>query len=175
MRKSYECGNYADAGNQKREGMMDRLKGVVRGWGLGLALCLALGPSALSQPAPVGPPNAIICNLGAQATVATATTTSLVAAKTGGVGGVGQSIYICGWHVTSTQSTSTTFQLEYGTQGGPCGTPTAITPAFSVTSTAPSADHIDYATLIAPAGTQLCVVTTGTTVGQAILVYYAQF
>jgi hypothetical protein len=117
----------------------------------------------------VGPGQQILCPQEAMATVATATTTSLVN------GDPSKLIVVCGWHVTSTQSASTTFQLIYGTQGGPCSSPTNITPPFSVTSTAPSSDHIDYATFTIPKGAQLCVVTTGATVGQAILVYYSQF
>jgi hypothetical protein len=133
-----------------------------------ILLYFGLATAALAQ-ATGGPPNQILCNKVAQVTVSSATTTSLVA------GVAGKSIFICGWHVTSTQATSTTFQLEYGTQGGPCSSPTVLTPAFSVTSTAPSADHVDYATMQAPVGTQLCTVSTGGTVGQAVLVYYSQF
>ena len=135
-----------------------------------LVLLLALlwaGP-ALPQ-TPIGPPNQILCNKAAIATVVTATTTSLVA------GVAGQNIFICGWHVTSNQSASTTFQFVSGTQGGPCGSPVNVTPAFNVTSTAPSSDHIDYAQLQLAAAAQLCVVTVGATVGQAILVWFNQF
>ena len=117
----------------------------------------------------VGPTNQIICDKQASVSPATATTTSVV------TGVATKSIYMCGWHVTSTQSGSTTFQFEYGTQGGPCTSPTTLTPAFSVTSTAPSGDHISIASFSVPAGAQLCVVTTGATVAQAIIVYYAQF
>lgn len=134
-------------------------------FGLGLTLLLIVG--ALAQPSQVGPPNAILCNKVAQASPVTATTTSLI------TGNAGHTYAICGWHVTSTQSTSTTFQFEYGTQGGPCTTPTTLTPAFSVTSTAPSGDHQQTAFMQAPVGTQVCVVTTGATVAQAITLYYA--
>lgn len=136
---------------------------------LGLGLALSLIAGALAQPSQVGPPNAIVCNQWASASPASATTTSVKA------GVAGQKIFICGWHVTSTQSGSTTFQLEYGTQGGPCTSPTTITPAFSVTSTAPSGDHQSFASIDIPAGAQLCVVTTGATVAQAIVVFLAQF
>ena len=137
---------------------------------LGLAL-FALIPSALQAQAPiVGPGQFVMCPKSVQAAIVTATTTQVVAPVTG------QSVYICGWHVTSTQSTSTTFQFEYGS-GATCGTNTVVlSPAFSVTSTAPSADHQTYA--IGPnsaAGSGLCVITTGATVGQAIMIYYSQF
>ena len=136
---------------------------------LGLALYAPI-PSAFAQGTVVGPGNLILCVAGAQATIATATTTSLIN------GVAGKVITICGWHVTSSQSASSTFQFIYGTQGGPCGgSPVNLTPAFSVTSTAPSADHIDYATLQVPAGQQLCVVTVGSTIAQGVLVYYSQF
>lgn len=139
-------------------------------------LLIALGVVALSLIAgahaqsPLGPPNQILCNKQAIANVATATTTSLVN------GVAGQNIFVCGWHVTSTQSTANTFTFESGTQGGPCGSPVAMTPNFVVTSTAPSSDHVDYAQMqVLPSGAQLCVVTTGATVGTAVLVWYNQF
>jgi hypothetical protein len=133
-----------------------------------LAFCalLALGPSCPKAQV-VGPNNNIQCSQYAQFTVAVAGTSSLV-------NGVAQKIiYICGWHVTSTGTS--TFQLEYGTQGGPCTSPTTITPALNVNSTAPTADHIDYASLNIPAGAQLCLVAAGTTVQLAGVVYYGQY
>ncbi len=145
---------------------------------LTLTLLLSLSLSLLAW-APshaenvVGPTNAILCSKTASATPTSATTTALVS------GVAGQSIYICGWHVTSILNTTSTFQFEYGTQGGPCGNSpiptTVITPAFNVTSTAPSADHITYAVLQVPAGAQLCIVTGSGTTGDAVLVYYSQF
>ncbi len=139
---------------------------------LALSLCLLLfavaGAQAQGGPT-VGPTNAPLCNKIATAAPASATTTSLIA------GVANQVINLCGWHVTSNQSTVTTFQIEYGTQGGPCTSPTTITPAFSVTSTAPSGDHQQSAVYTVPAGAQVCVVTTGTTVGQQIILYYSQF
>jgi hypothetical protein len=118
----------------------------------------------------VGPTNQIICNKTVALTIASATTTSAIA------GVAGQSIFICGWHVTTTQAaTFPTFQFEYGTQGGPCTTPTAVTPAFGVTNTAPSADHVSIATIQTPAGTQFCVVSGATTTNLAIELYYSQF
>ncbi len=130
-------------------------------------LVLALFPARAENT--VGPSNLIICNKTAFASPAAAGTTSIAS------GIAGQPIHVCGWEVTSTQSGSTTFQFEYGTQGGPCTTPTVITPAFNITSTAPSVDRQQYATISLPAGAQLCVVSTGTTVGQAVMVWYAQF
>jgi hypothetical protein len=115
----------------------------------------------------VGPTNFILCNKTAFASPASATTTSLLA------GVAGTTVNICGWHVTSNQSTSTTFQFEYGTQGGPCTSPTTFTPAFSVTSTAPSADRQQFAYISVPVGAQVCVVTTGSTVGQAVMIWYS--
>jgi hypothetical protein len=135
---------------------------------LGLLLALTLlGTHSHAQQ--VGPPNLIVCNQTAQASPVAAGTVSLVD------GVANQRIYICGWHATSTQSTSTTFQFIAGTQGGPCGTPTNLTPAFSVTSTEPSSDRTDYAQIQTPIDQQVCVVSTGATVGQAVSIYYAQF
>jgi hypothetical protein len=133
---------------------------------IGFALACA---GAQAQPANVGPPNAIQCNQVAVANVVSATTTSLVA------GVANQRVFVCGWHVTSTQSAANTFTIEYGTQGGPCTSPTVLTPNFVVTSTAPSADHQTFASFQTPTGAQLCVLTTGTTVGTAVFVYFAQF
>src|SRR5882724_2808536 len=100
------------------------------------ALLLLLCVSAAQAENTVGPTAQVICNKFVQTTISSSTTTSLVA------GVAGQSIFICGWHVTTTQTaTFPTFQFEYGTQGGPCTTPTPVTPAFGVTNTAPSSDH----------------------------------
>jgi len=145
----------------------------MRKFGLVLSFIASLGLGfwawSPSHAQNVGPTNQIACNKLASVAVASATTTSLVA------GVAGQSVNICGWHATSTISTTSTFQLEYGTQGGPCTTPTTLTAAFNVTSTAPSSDHIEYASMTVPAGAQLCVITTGASVGLALTVYYSQF
>lgn len=119
--------------------------------------------------AQIGPPNQIQCNLYGQVSAAAAGTSSVVA------GVAGTRINICGWHVTTSQTAATdTFQFEYGTQGGPCTTPTVITPALNVSNTAPSADHIDFAGFSLPAGAQLCVVAAGATVTLAGVVFYSQ-
>ena len=132
-------------------------------------LLLALLPRGADAQGTMGPPNPIQCNQQAIANIATATTTALVS------GVAGKSIYICGWHVTSTQSAANTFSFVSGIQGGPCGSPASLTPTFAVTSTAPSSDHVDYSHLQVPVGAQLCVVTTGATVGTAVLVWFNQF
>ena len=149
----------------------------MRKLGLVLSLIAMLGlgpPAALGQGGLIGPGNAVLCNQLSQAGISSATTTLLL------TGVLGKTIVICGWHVTSNQSTVSTFQLQYGT-GATCGTGTInLTPAFSVTSTAPATDHTDFAVLSMPmltAGTpwNLCVVTTGTTVGLQVGVWTAQF
>ena len=133
---------------------------------LGLLLTAVLPFSARAEQV-AGPTNQILCNRTAQASPATATTTLVI------TGSTGQTVNICGWHVTSTQATSTTFQFEYGT-GATCGTGTnTITPAFNVTSTAPSADRQAVAYITLPIANSLCVVSTGTTVGLAIMVWYS--
>src|SRR5215469_40042 len=103
-----------------------------------LALCSSSMPQGGSV---VGPMNQISCNKSAIANVASATTASVVA------GVAGQTISICGWHVTSTQSASNPFKLVSGTQGGPCTSPADLTANFSITSTAPSAQMNSYANL----------------------------
>ena len=134
-----------------------------------LALAFSFFGTARAQGPVVGPGNIIICTGIATASASSATTTSIVS------GVAGKSIYVCGWHVTSILATTATFQFEYGTQGGPCTTPTVITPAMNVTSTAPSADHIDYAAWQVPAGQQLCVVTGTGTTGTTVVLFYNQF
>src|SRR5215475_4902923 len=134
---------------------------------LALSLIALLALCGIAQ-AQVGPPNPILCNKTAFASPSTATTTSMV------TGVAGQTIQICGWHVTSIVATQNTFQFEWGTQGGPCTTPTTFTPAFGVINSAPSVDHIEFASVSLPAGAQLCVVTTAATALQ-VLVWYSQF
>jgi len=137
-----------------------------------LLLCLLALAFAAPASAQVGPPNQILCNKQGFATVSTNTTTSLV------TGVAGQTVFICGWHVTSTQPSGNVnaFQFVNGTQGGPCGTPVNMTPSFTVANTAPSADHIDFAQMSTPVGAQLCVVSSGTTTTDLrIMVWYSQF
>jgi hypothetical protein len=138
---------------------------------VGLGLLLGLCAPALAQ-GQLGPANQIICNQLAQATL-TGTganvTTALVSAISG------QSINICGWHVTESGTTQGTFQLEYGTQGGPCTTPTTMTPGFAVNNTAPATDHTDFSVLSTPRGVQLCVVTSGASTSTLeIGIWYSQ-
>jgi hypothetical protein len=127
------------------------------------------GPQARAQGAIVGPAQGVFCNTLANATVVAATTTLLQA------GVAGKVMSICGWHVTSAQSAVTAFQFIYGT-GATCGTGTVnVTPAFSVTSTAPATDHVDYASITIPQGNSLCVVTAGSTVGMQVGVWVSQY
>ena len=137
---------------------------------LSLLALLALCGTAQAQ---VGPPNQVLCNQTAFVSPSTATTTAMISAV------AGKTIFICGWHVTSTVATQNTFQFEAGTQGGPCTSPTAFTPAFGVINSAPSVDHIEFATLsfASPVGgtqQQICVVTTAATALQ-ILVWFGQY
>ena len=134
---------------------------------LALALSLLPSASALSQGPIVGPGQPILC-------------TKIVAIPAGGpttitqqVAGVaGQSISVCGWHVTNTAATGT-FAFSAGT-GSNCGTGTINAfPAQNVNSTAPSADHIDYAVITLPAGNALCTTFSVATI--AGIIYYTQF
>lgn len=127
-----------------------------------LALLLACAPARAQQ---FGPPNTILCNKSA-----TFTGTGAAAIVIAGVGG--QVVNVCGWHITNTAATGT-FSISTGS-GAACGTGTvAITPTLSVTSTAPSADHIDYATFNAVVGAGVCVNATVTTVTGVL--WYSQF
>jgi hypothetical protein len=88
----------------------------------------------------------------------------------------GQSIHLCGWHVTNTGATGT-FSISQGS-GSNCGTGTAvvITPQ-NVTSTAPSADHQQYAytslTPVSGVAQALCITPSVATI--AATIFYAQF
>lgn len=122
-----------------------------------LLLAFLLAPSlALAQ---VGPPNQIQCNQFVPFT-GTGAEAQILAPATG------KTTVVCGWHVTSTSSTTTTFQLFAGS-GTNCGTnPVTITPALNVTLTAPSADHIDYASLsFASPNNAICVNAPATVTG----------
>lgn len=133
---------------------------------LALGLCLTLGSSALSQGPIVGPGNLLICTKIAPMPAGTTGLQQIVA------GVAGQSISVCGWHITNTAATGT-FAFSTGT-GSNCGTNTVTPiPAQNVNSTAPSADHIDYVTLTLPAGNALCVNFSVATI--AGIVYYTQF
>lgn len=113
-----------------------------------LALVLAIWLTQSSR-AQVGPPNTIQCNQFVNFTGSGSAATILA-------GATGKIIVICGWHVTSTSNTTTTFQLSSGSAAN-CSGGTNITPALNVTITAPSADHVDFASLSLPAGQNLCV------------------
>lgn len=137
---------------------------------LRLSICLlaalslslwAWAPIAKAQG--IGPAVTIYCNKTAQLTGAAAITQMVPAVA-------GQTITICGWHVTNTAATGT-FQFTYGT-GAACVTGNnPITPVFSVSNTAPSSDHTDYGHLPVPPGNGVCVTPSAVTV--AILLYYA--
>lgn len=145
------------------------------GVSLGLLAVLGMGLLAHAQ-TPIGPSNTILCNQMAS-TVQTGTGSNVTTSIINGV--AGKIVVICGWHVTESGTTAGTFQLAYGTQGGPCGAPLGpvnLTPAFSVSSTAPATDHVDWASLSIPSGAQLCVVTGGAaTSTMQIGVWTAQF
>jgi hypothetical protein len=136
-----------------------------------LLVALTSASPASAQGTIIGPGQQVLCIKVAAINAVSATTTQLINNTS-----TTQSIFICGWHVTSILSTSTTFQFTQGT-GGTCagGTSSIISPPLNVTSTAPSADHIDYATVSLLPGNSLCVVTGTGTTGTGVLVYYNQF
>jgi hypothetical protein len=114
----------------------------------------------------IGSLNAIQCNKIASVAPSSATTTSVVA------GVAGTSIHICGYQITSSVASGSTAQLEYGTQGGPCTTPTTISGALNLSTTS-IINRSQYAFTSIPAGSQVCVVTTGGSVGVTYDLYYA--
>jgi hypothetical protein len=138
-----------------------------------LGLCLTLGSSALSQGTVIGPGNPILCGqqIPTQVPIGVSGSTKIIS------GALNKTIAICGWHVTNSAAAGT-FQLTYGT-GTNCGTGTVnLTPAFTVTSTAPATDHIDYAVMSIPlvvSGTpfDLCINPSVATI--AAIIWAVQF
>jgi hypothetical protein len=138
---------------------------------LSLLAALGLGPWAwIPGHAQVGPANNILCNKVAYASPSTITTTSLIAAVTG------QVIVICGWHVTSSVTTDNSFSIIRGTQvTNPCDTgAVTLVGALHLINSAPSVDHIEFASISTPVSQQVCVTTTAATALQIVL-WYAQF
>lgn len=130
-----------------------------------LALWLGLlSTGALAQA--VGPTNTILCNQKATLAVGPTGLTQMVAAVTG------QTINVCGWHVTNTGATGT-FLFASGTASN-CGSNTVTQiPATNVTNTAPSSDHIEFASWSAPLSTALCVNPSVATI--SVVVWFSQF
>lgn len=127
---------------------------------------------ALFEPPPpaeaqVGTITTIRCNGVAIQAASTASLATLVA------GVAGKTIHLCGWHVTSSAGTASTFTLSSGTGTNCASTNVAITPAFNVTSTAPSADHNEAAWTSLAIGNNLCIVSSTTSL--QVLVWYGQY
>lgn len=161
------------------------LKSTLRAlWLLPLILSLFSATDARAQGQVAGPPNAILCNQGAQINNATSTSVFSLAS-----GVTNQRIYLCGWHVT-TQSSGATFQIFTGTSSGSsinclagvAGTgfpgtavsPSTLTPSLAVSSTAPATDHIDFAMVQGQVGAALCIGIT-TLSSASAMVYFSQF
>ncbi len=140
----------------------------MRKLGLALSFLAALGLSlwawTLPLRAQVGPANQVLCNQLVFQTASTASLATILA------GVAGKTIFICGWHVTNNVATVATFQLSSGTGTNCATTNTNITPAFNVTSSAPSTDHVEFASLSIATGNNLCIISSGTTLQPAIWV-----
>lgn len=134
---------------------------------LSLFAALSIWPTvAKAQGTIVGPGNMILCPNVATLTAGPTSITQIVALTSG------QSISICGWHVTNTASAGT-FSLSYGT-GSNCGTgTTTIIPPQNVSNNSPATDHIDFAFFTIPAGNALCITPSVATV--AGVVYFNKF
>lgn len=138
---------------------------------LGLALsafaALGLGPWACLGPlhAQVGPPNQIQCNSLGTLAAGPTSITQIIAASSG------KTVSICGWHVTNTGA-SGTFSFQYGT-GTNCATgTTTFIPAVNVTSSAPSADHIEFAQISIPLSNAVCITPSVATISAIIFYTY---
>lgn len=129
------------------------------------------GGKVKAQPTAVGPANAILCNNSA-IFIGSVTLAQIVGPPTGPGTNPNARIYLCGWHITNTGATGT-FDLEYGT-GTNCGANTVnLTGVLNVTSTAPSADHTDFATTNSPQAGEICQISSATAVTGVI--WYSQF
>ena len=137
---------------------------------LALALAAICGPASAQGPI-VGPGQYVLCTGAATLAVGPTTITQIIPIS-GSNAGTNKSIFICGWHITNTGTTGT-FTVSYGT-GSNCGTGTVVVvPATNVSSSAPSADHIDYASLQTPQGVNLCVTPSVATI--SFVIYYNLF
>lgn len=148
---------------------------------LALAFSLGLGSLALAQGPPTGPPYVFTCNQNTASSFTVAATSTAVA------GVIGKGIYICGWHAstTNTSTAATTFQLTFtnATTTNTClsSTPSvAMTPPNAVTSTAPSVDHPGTGMLNAPqvattvSPSSVCLNVAGVAALQFML-YFGQY
>lgn len=143
-----------------------KLPFIIGFFSLGAFLGIFTAPPQVVQ-AQVGPANTILCNQLVFQNTSTGVVQTLLAGSTGKI------IAICGWHVTTTTSVSQSFQLISGT-GTNCGTTSSIvTPAFQLTSSAPSTDHIEFASLSLASGNNLCVQSSGN--ANQIGVWVSQF
>lgn len=126
--------------------------------------CALLGASP-ALPQIVGPTTQVMCGQSVVMEAGPTTTQKIMA------GQPGKRIYVCGWHITNTAATGT-FQILTGTTTTtPCDTnPVKVTPVSNVTSTAPSADHIDYAVAQGAVGADLCFTPSVATVAATIWV-----
>ncbi len=140
----------------------------MRKFGLALSFLASLGLSLWAWTLPIhaqiGPGNQVMCNQLVFQTASTASLATILA------GVAGKTTFICGWHVTNSAGTVSTFQLSSGTGTNCATTNTNITPAFNVTSSAPSTDHVEFAMLSLVPGNNLCIISSGTTLQPAIWV-----
>lgn len=128
-----------------------------------LGLWFGLFSAVLAQQSSVGP-EAIVCNQVYEVSQGATALAKIVSNATG------KQISICGWTFNSGAAASTA-QLKTGT-GTNCGTSTAsLTPSISLPINGLYWDHIPFAFVSLPQGTDLCLVTTGTGPTQ-VMVYY---
>jgi len=118
-------------------------------------LALTLLCAGPAKPEVIGTQNQVFCNQLVFQSASVASLQTILA------GQVGKTIFVCGWHVTAT-TTGGTFQLSQGTGTNCVTTNTNLTPAYSVSSSAPATDHISAASISIPAGNNLCITSSNT-------------
>ena len=130
-----------------------------------LTLALLLAPACASAQ-PIGPPNAILCNLTATST------TALSAGTTQMVTGIATArINVCGFIFEGDGNGSA--QLVFGT-GSSCSSPTNVTSTITTTASSNDTYASPFAWISSALGQSLCIIVTGTT---AVIpqVMYSQF
>jgi hypothetical protein len=138
----------------------------VRQYLYALLVVLMSASPAWAQPTIIGPAQTAICNQVQFMAVGPTSITTVIP------GIAGKSIFICGWHITNTGATGT-FSISLGAGANCGGTPTTLIPAVNVTSTAPSADHIEYAWGQVPAGQSVCITPSVATI--SAVMWFSQF
>lgn len=134
---------------------MNKIKSIIAAG----ILALAMPAMAFAEGQTSGDPCATWPKKSASVAIATGTTTVLIT----GVSGL--KTYVCDYNMVTVATT--TAQLESGTTGGTCGTPTVLTGAYPA-STQATVGGGTASVLVAAASADICVLSTGTIIAGSI-------